>query len=255
VIDVDRLTDRRNARIQYVIVALVSSALLYLAVGDPGVFAALIVPLLLVTLYRSWNVERLSPPQAQYYGHTVVARAADRMVAQFAVDGWLSGSWTAAGAPLARVLALPPAQLAASMAALAAAGPPQPAMRAAGRVVNRTAAVLLGLSLGGVLGWGGFVLSWPVPVALVLLLAFRSVVAAHNRRQLDRIAAAMRAHPRAELAALLAPPWTDRRDAVVRELGRLLAGGGPRRRLPELRVVELLLAAGVAAGAFSGAAG
>ncbi|GAB1641548.1 hypothetical protein [Krasilnikovia sp. MM14-A1259] len=254
-ITVDHPTERRNAGLQYVIVAFALSVLLYLAVDDKRVFAALLVPLLQVALYRSWNVERLSPSLAQHYGHTVVAHGADRMAREFATDSWLHDSWASRGAPLARLLALQPGQITSKMEVLDAAGPPRRTMSAAGRAVNRTAAALLGLTLGWVVGWGWFALPWPILAGLVMLVAWRAVLAAYNRWQLGRLTATIRTNTRAELEALLAPPWAGRLMAVSRELDRLLAPSAGARRVPELRVIELLLAGGIVLGAVVGWAG
>lgn len=82
-------------------------------------------------------------------------------------------------------------------------------------------------------------------------MAFRAVVATWNRGQIALVAEAMRGNTRNQLMALPAPPWAERRAAVTAELDRLAAGPG-RRRMPELRVIELLMAGGIAAGLVAG---
>jgi len=248
-ISVDRPTERRTARVQYAAVALTGTALLYLVIDDKWLFAVLVPALLLVALYRSWNVERLSPTLAQFYGHAVVAGAADRMAEEFRADRWLADSW--ADAPLARLLALPPGRIASGMAAVRAAGPWSRPLSAAGQAVNRGAAALFGLTCGAALGWGGFARTWQVVFGTALIVGFRIVVARHNRRQLAQVVATMRGNPRNELRALLGPPWVDRRTAIAAELTRLVDGPGPRR-MPELRVIELLMGGGVVAGLLVG---
>jgi hypothetical protein len=188
---------------------------IYFAVDDIRLFTILIVPFLLVVPYRSGNVERLSPHLSQHYGHTVMAGAADRIVQVLGADRWLHDAWTAVGTPLARLLVLSPERILARMAALRAAGPPERPMSAAGRIINRAAAVPLGLALGGLSGWAGFSLSPPVVAGLVLLVVFRVVGTAYNRRRSATIAEAMRANTRRELMALLDPPWADLRTAAL----------------------------------------
>jgi len=255
-ITVDRPTERRNAVIQYLIQSATLIALSWFLADDKRYVAVLAGPLLVLTAYRSVNVERLSPRLADYYAHAVVAGAADAMLREFAADRWLHDSWAAAGAPLAELRMLTPDRLVAARGELTAAGPPPRTTGAAARAANRAAALVIGVLLGGPLGWalghGGFALPWPLVVAPVLVVIFRLAVARHNGRQTDRVAAAMRANTRAELAALLAPPWTDRRVAVVGELRRLLVIGPARPPTAELRTIELLLAAGIAAGLATG---
>ena len=121
-------------------------------------------PLLLIAGYRSWNVERLSPLLAQYYGHAVVAGAADRMLLELGADRWLHDTWAAAGAPLTRLSALPADRIAAAMRDLDAAGPAPRELPAGLRAANRVAAVVLGLGLA------------PEPLAETLRVASFSLV-------------------------------------------------------------------------------
>jgi hypothetical protein len=61
----------------------------------------------------------------------------------------------------------------------------------------------------------------------------------------------MQTNTEPELKSLLDPPWRPRRVAVVAELDRLgqhAEGVAPALPVPELRVVDLLLAAGISAG-------
>ncbi|BCJ41107.1 hypothetical protein GCM10010168_45950 [Actinoplanes ianthinogenes] len=252
-ITVDGPTERRTARIQYVLVALAAAGLLWFTVEDKRLYLMLVPATLLIVGYRSWNVERLSPTLAQYYGHAVVAGAADRIVRQFAVNDHLCEHWTSAGAPTSRLLAAHPGQLAAGMAALRAAGPPPRPMKPAVRATNRTVAAALGVTLGLLIGsapgWTPVLL-----IALVVLVVFRVVVAGYNRSRLAVITGAMRTNTKAELTALLDPPWTDRRIAVVQELRRMFDPLPQGRRLPELRMIELLLGGGALAGALAGSA-
>ncbi|GAA1636649.1 hypothetical protein [Actinoplanes couchii] len=247
---IDRSTERRVAWLQYTIVALTGTVLLFFAVDDKGLYAVMVPLLLLIAGYRTWTVERLSPRQADFYAHAVVGGAADRMLDELRSDRWLHDLWAAA--PLSRLLVLPPERIGAAMTALRAAGPPSRPMSTGTRAADRGAAVLLGGVLGGALGWAagraGPYLTWSVAVALVLVVVFRVVVAAHNRRQLARMTARMRADPRAELAGLLAPPWENLRTAVTQELHRLATADSLPRRMPDLRVTELLMAGGMAAG-------
>jgi hypothetical protein len=252
-IDVDRATERRNARLQFAGLVLVAALLLFFVLDDKLIYLAAVPPLLLIAGYRSWNVERLSPLLAQYYGHAVTAGAADRMLLELGADRWLHDTWAAAGAPLTRLSALPADRIAAAMRDLDAAGPAPRELPSGLRAANRVAAVVLGLGLGGALGWSlgrSSALGWPVLVAVVLAVLSRVLVARRNRAALARIVAAMRTHTRAELTGLLDPTWADRRAAVVRELHRL-ADGPPPRTVPELRVIELLLAGGIVVGTFA----
>ncbi|GAA4588556.1 hypothetical protein BJY16_008599 [Actinoplanes octamycinicus] len=247
-ITVDRPTERRTAWLQYLVVVLTFTGLLWFTVGSLRLVLLLLPPLLLIAGYRSWLVERLSPRLAQYYGHAVVAGAADRIVRQFATNDHLFEQWTAAGAPASRLVAAHPDQITAGMTRLRAAGPPARRMRPAARAANRTTAAALGLTLGAVLGQAP--IGTPtLPIVLALVVVFRVVVSVRNRGQLARVAGAMRTNTRAELTALLNPPWTDRRIAVVEELRRLLDPAPHPARLPELRLIELLLIGGALIGA------
>ncbi|MFY1659701.1 hypothetical protein [Micromonospora sp. WMMD1274] len=249
----DRPTEWRIALLQFVVLAAAGSALLYVAVDE---FAVMVGPLLLILLYRTCNVEYLSLRLEQYWAHSAVAGGADRMAQEFATDQWLHDSWVRTGAPVPRLIAVPADRLAARMAELRAAGPAQRAVPPAVRILNRAAAVLLGSVLGTTLGAtlevSTISLLWPAAVAAVLVVAFRAAVAVYNRRQVARVAAAMRTGPRDELTGMLAPPWAHRRAATIRELFRLLDAGPIPRRPPELRVIELLMVLAVAFGALAG---
>lgn len=252
-ITVDRPTEWRSALLQFAVLAAAGSALLYVAVDE---FAVMVGPLLLILLYRTCNVEYLSPRLEQYYAHSAVAGGADRMAQEFAADQWLHDSWVRVGAPVPRLLAVPADRLAARMAELHAAGPAQRAMPTAVRILNRAAAVLLGSVLGTTLGAtlevSAISLLWPAAVAAVLVVAFRTAAAVYNRRQIARVGTVMRTRPRDELTGMLAPPWAHRRAATARELFRLLDAGPIPRRPFELRVIELLMALAVAFGALAG---
>ncbi|GIF23185.1 hypothetical protein BJ973_000459 [Actinoplanes tereljensis] len=248
-ITVDRPAERRTARLQFLVQAVFAAVLLYLATDY---FWWLIGPLLLVLLYRSWAVERLSPRLEQYYGHAVVSGAADRMAAEFAGDDWLRDSWARAGVPVSGLLAQPPGRIAARMAKLRTAGPAPRSVSTAVLVLNRVGTVLLGLALGGALAVTGRHLTWPAWAALVLVVVSRVGVAVGNRRQTARVVDVMRSRPREELAALLAPPWGHRRAAMAVELDRLLGPGPLPHRPPEPRIVELLLAGSIVLGVMTG---
>ena len=255
-IEVDRPTERRNAAIQYVVVAVTAAVLLNFVVADKRLYVLLLGPLLLIVLYSSWKAERLSPTQARSYGHAAVTGAADVIADAFRSDPWLLSTWPEA--PIDRLLVVPPDGIAAGMAVLRAAGPYVRPLTAAVRVANRLGAAVLGLALGGVLGHsasvlglGGLSLGWPAATAFVLLVTFRLYAATRNRRRRARLAVTMRASAREVLKVLLDPPWANHKAAIAQELQRLLDGPGPRR-LPELRVTNLLLAAGGMAGLMAG---
>jgi hypothetical protein len=249
---VDGPTERRMAVFQFFVVTLTGTVLCWLVIDDKRTVLAILPPLWLTAGYRTWAVERLSPRLTEYYGHAVVAGAADRILGEFRADRWLYDKWAAAGAPITELFTRTPEQIAAAMQALNLAGPP-PRRRSE---TIRLVAVLVGLLLGGPLGWalhrGGPSLPWLIAIALILTVVSRLAIARHNRARLALVAGAMRANTRAELAALLAPPWADRQTAVAGELRRLLTIARTARPMPELRVVELLTAGSVVAGVTAG---
>jgi hypothetical protein len=267
-IDVDRDTERRNARLQFAALLLLFAVLLYFAVPDKRVYAALVPPLLLVVGYRAWAVERFSPLLAQSYARAAVAGGGDVIVHMLGTDAWLGAMWSRSGTPLTRLCAVPGDRLSAALSALDRDR--YPSRRLAGPLHpgNRLAALALGILLGGAASWAATRIScsrplpallgalhWPVWIALLVVVVSRLVVAVHNRGQLARITAAMRSNTHPELTHLLDPPWRGRRAAVVAELNRLgehADGIAAERPVPELRVIDLLLAAGVVVG-FAGA--
>jgi hypothetical protein len=263
-IDVDRDTERRNARLQLAALLLLFAVLLYFAVSDKRVYAALVPPLLLVVGYRAWAVERFSPLLAQSYARAAVAAGGHVIVRLLATDAWLGKTWSRSGAPLARLSALPGDRLSAALSALDRDRYPSRRLAGPLHLVNRLAAVALGILLGGAASWAATrvscgrplaallgALHWPVWVALLVVVAGRVAVAVHNRGQVARITAAMRSNAHPELTHLLDPPWRGRREAVVAELNRLAEhaeGTASARPVSELRAIDLLLAAGVVAG-------
>jgi hypothetical protein len=268
VIDADRAAEWRTAWLQFAVLVLVAAVLLYLISPDKGLYAETVPPLLLVLGYRLVTVERLAPRLAQLYARAVVARAADSMLRLLATDRWLRDAWSQAGAPLIRLQVLPGERLEAAMRTLARDRYPSRRLTGPLHAANRVVALALGLGLGGLFAWAAAgtvcgrsplalptTLPGPIWAAVVLVVAARSAAAWYNRRRLTAVAEAMIANTRGELAALLAPPWTDRRVAVLGELDRLAEHGelvAAPRPLPELHVVDLLLAGGVAAGLVAG---
>jgi hypothetical protein len=267
-IDVDRDTERRNARLQFVAQLLLFAVLLYLVTPDKRLYLALMPLLLAVLGYRSWAVERFSPTLAQYYARAAVGGGADAILHVLRAEPYLTDAWARAGVDLRRLFALPPDRVAEAMGALCHDRYPVRRLPGSQHVVNRAVALILGTVLGLALARGvtgtfcGLPLTrllpalpWPFWLGLVLVVGCRLIVRRDNGQQLARVTAAVRTDPRAELDELLAPPWGGRRQATVAALNRLADHADRTARPlpgPELRTVSLLLAGGIGLGLLAG---
>jgi hypothetical protein len=260
VIDVDGATERRTASLNSVGLLGLFATLLFLVTPDKRLYLALAPALVVLLGYRIWLVERFSPQVAQAYARAAVSRTGEALLAVLRTDPYLADAWSRAGVNLYRLAALPPDRLAEAMRALRRDRYPIPRLAEPLHTLNRLLAVVLGVGQGLAASWAVAgaplpPLPWPVWLGLVLLVGSQLGVWWHNRWQLARVAALVAAAPRAELTELLAPPWWRRLQATVVELNRLAdhaAGTARRLPLPELRVVELLVAGGIGAGLLLG---
>jgi hypothetical protein len=244
-IDIDRDTERRDTWLQYSVLLLVVAALLWFVLREPVRFAVLWPVLVVLVSYRVWAAQRFSPTLAQRYARAVVGGAGPEMLATLFADDGLRTAWAEAGAPLDD-LDRHPVAIASAVTDLRRDR--LPARHLSGRrarLLNRLAAVLLGLALGGLTahaagqGWLA-----PPPWPAWLLVAVPALLR-HSTRALDRTrmawaAEAMRGNPALELSRLMGPRWTSRREAVVADLARL-SGPDPARPRPELPTLDLLL--------------
>ena len=279
--DLDRSAEWRLAVLRTVVLIVVFTGLLVPAGLPLGTALLLATGTVLLSVGRSWAIERFAFTQPQAYARQIVGRHAGALLDVLRKRPDLAAEYERNGLATGHLLGCPPDAVADAAARLHAAGYPdrrhaQPwhtviRLLTAGTGILITGLLGRALASGGVCSPAAVAELWsamPWPNRLLLLLGLAAVTVSragatrHNRGVLGRAGDRFAAAATAEVSGMLGPPWRARRAAIIADLHRVLAivqtagaitdTGLGLRTSSELRTLEILFGAGLAIG-FAGA--